>query len=129
MEARPPPALLLAATVQQLRGHGPFDAMAPPELEMLAARLKLRYFAKGERLLSPASGTVAHLYIVQRGRVEGVPATFPSFHPTAFTLGEGECFPVGALIGRRASTVNYDAAADTFCYLLGEEDFRRVMAA
>src|SRR5688572_11838637 len=113
-----PPALLLAATMDELRRHGPFDAMASADLAWLAARLKLRYYAQGERILSPADGPVRQLHIVQRGRVEGVPAAFPSYHDKAFTLGEGESFPIGALIGRRASTVNYEAGADTFCYLL-----------
>ena len=127
--AQQPPPLLVAATVDVLRRAAPFDAMAPAELELLASRLKLRYFAHGTRILSPSSGVVAQLYIVQRGAVEGVPATFPSFHEKAFTLGAGEPFPIGALIGRRASTVNYEAAEDTFCYVLDDRDFREVMAA
>ena len=97
--------------------------MAPEDLEWMAARLALRYYSDGERLLAPQDGPVAQLYIVQRGRVDGVPATFPSFHEKAFTLAPGEMFPVGALIGRRPSTVNYEAAGDTFCYLLGADDF------
>ena len=64
--------------------------MRPEELAFLASRLKLRYFARGERILSPAAGVVERLYIVQRGEVHGVPAAFPSFHDKAFSLGEGE---------------------------------------
>jgi len=103
--------------------------MAPPELEMLAGRLRLRYFAAGEAVILPAAGVVSELFIIQRGVVTGTPATFPSFHDTAVTLGPGESFPIGAVIGRRRTTLEYRAQADTFCYVLGEPDFRAVMAA
>lgn len=128
--ARPAaPALLLAATADVLRRHAPFDAMSEPELALLAGRLRLRYFARGERILGPESGVVRELFILQRGAVEGVPTTFPSFHATAVTLGPGESFPVGALIGGRATTLTYTALSDSFCYVLPERDFREVMAA
>jgi CBS domain-containing protein len=103
--------------------------MDAASLALLASRLKLRYFAKGARILAPADGVVDRLYILQRGAVSGAPATFPSFHATALSLGPGESFPIGALIGRRPSTLEYRAQADTFCYVLPEEGFREAMAA
>ena len=103
--------------------------MAASELRLLAGRLKLRYFAKGAAIITPDSGAVQEVYIIQRGAVEGTPVVFPSYHPTAVTLGPGESFPIGALIGKRATTLRYAAAADTFCYVLAERDFHAVMAA
>jgi CBS domain-containing protein len=41
--------------------------------------------------------------------------------------GPGECFPVGALIGRRATTNVYRAEADTFCWELAGDDFHALM--
>ncbi len=123
------PQLLLAATADVLRRHAPFDAMAEDELLLLAGRLKLRYFAQGVAVLTPQQGVVTELFIIQRGVVEGTPAVFPSFHPTAVTLGPGESFPIGALIGKRPTTLLYAAASDTFCYVLAEKDFLEVMAA
>jgi CBS domain-containing protein len=103
--------------------------MAATELRLLASRLKLRYFARGAAIITPESGAVQELFIIQRGAVEGTPVVFPSYHPTAVTLGPGESFPIGALIGKRATTLRYAAAADTFCYVLAERDFHEVMAA
>jgi len=127
MTDRQPPALLIAATTQELRRHAPFDAMAPAELDLLASRLRVRYFARGEVLLAPARGPVTELFIVQRGEVRGR-STDPS-QVEAATLLEGELFPVGALIARRATTLEYTAATDTFVYVLGEARFLEVMAA
>jgi CBS domain-containing protein len=112
-----------------LRRHAPFDAMAEGELTLLAGRLKLRYFPRGAPVVIPESGVVRELYIIQRGVVEGTPVVVPSFHRTAVTLGPGESFPIGALIGKRATTLRYVAVEDTFCYVLGEGDFRDVMSA
>ena len=123
------PPLLVAATADVLRRHAPFDAMGEEALAFLAARLKLRYFARGEAIVTPARGVVTEVFIVQRGVVEGTPATFPSFHSTAVSLGPGEIFPIGALLGKRPTTLRYAAAADSFCYVLAEDGFRELMAS
>jgi CBS domain-containing protein len=44
-----------------------------------------------------------------------------------YALGEGEFFPVGALIGRRPTTNTYRAETDTFCWELGAADFRALL--
>ena len=118
MAERPAPPLLLAATVDTLRRHAPFDAMAAEDVAFLAARVKLRYFAEGTAILSPGAEPVSHLYIIQRGRVRGDDAAQTSLHEAAFTLAEGECFPIGALIGKRPTSLVYSAVSDTFCYVL-----------
>jgi CBS domain-containing protein len=122
-----PPPLLIAATLDVLRRHAPFDAMQAPALERLAARLKLRYFAAGDVVLAPAAGRVECLHIIQRGEVLGGSPHAGTFHATALSLTAGECFPIGALIGRRATTLQYTAATDCFCYLLDEAGFLEAM--
>jgi CBS domain-containing protein len=124
-EAKPPP-LLVAATVEVLRPHAPFDAMAPADLEFLASRLRVRYFAAGARILGPEDGRVELLYIVQRGQVS---AAAPTPHADSFPLIEGECFPIGALLGSRPTTLVYSARGDTFCYVLDAADFHALLAA
>jgi CBS domain-containing protein len=128
VEERCPPPLLLAATADVLRRHAPFDAMASAELELLAAALKLRYFARGVTILAPADGVVRELFILQRGVVEATAAD-PGADALAATLVEGEMFPIGALTGRRATALTYKSAHDTFAYILGEAEFHAVMAA
>ncbi len=128
MNERQPPPLLTAATADVLRKHAPFDAMRKADLEHLAAGLKLRYFAKDTVLLSPDSGRIDSLFIVQRGAVQVEEPTQVSLNTLAGTLTDGDCFPVGALIAGRATTLRYRALRDTFCYVLDETRFKEVMA-
>jgi CBS domain-containing protein len=121
------PPLVAAATIDILRRHAPFDAMSPDDLGFLARHLKLRYFPEGATILSPASGTASTFFIIQRGRVHGEAAVRTPVEDAAFTLTEGECFPVGALIGRRPTTIVYRSGADTFCYTLEEARFRELL--
>lgn len=120
MNAMPP--LLLEATLQVLRRHAPFDAMDAEALAFLASRATLRYHPPGEAILGPEDGDVERLHIVQRGRVHGTPAGPVAMTPET-NLDEGECFPVGALMGRRPTTLRYEAVGDTFCYELARPDF------
>ena len=128
MAAQPAP-LLAAAAADVLRKHAPFDAMAEADLIRLAGKLKVRYFDQGSVILSPANGVVRSLFIVQRGAVEAEEAEARSLHSVVASFAEGECFPIGALLGGRATTLNYKAAQDTFCYTLEEAEFRGLVAS
>lgn len=126
MSTQPAPSLI-AATIEDLRQNAPFDAMDLPSLQYIAARLTLRYYAKGERLLSPRDGVAKYFFIIQRGQVRGVEEKQGAPEGWALTLTEGECFPVGALIARRPGVLTYTALQDTFCYQLLLADFEHVM--
>ncbi len=102
--------------IAPLREHAPFDEMEPRALEFLARKLALAYYGRGEVITEPERGVADRLYIVKQGRVRA-DAVF----------GPGECFPVGALIGSRATTNRYRAEADTFCWELTAADFRAVL--
>ena len=128
MAAQPAP-LLATATADLLRKHAPFDAMAEADLLRLTGNLKVRYFEKGSLILSPASGVVRTLFIVQRGAIEAEEAKASSLHTVVASFAEGECFPLGALLGGRATTLNYRAVQDTFCYTLEERQFRELLAS
>ncbi len=127
MSDRLPPPLLVAATADVLRKHAPFDAMQEAHLALLAGGLKLRYFARDSVILSPADGVIGALFIIQRGAVQADEPAQVSLHTMAATLTDGECFPIGALIAARATTLRYTALRDTFCYVLDRERFREVM--
>ena len=126
MPTQPAPSLI-ASTVEDLRKHAPFDAMDLAALQYMAARLSLKYFAKGESLLAPQDGVAKYFFIVQKGSVTGVERQSRSGGNGALTLTEGECFPVGALIARRPGVLTYTAIQDTFCYQLPLADFEQVM--
>ncbi|MDX2217712.1 MAG: DUF294 nucleotidyltransferase-like domain-containing protein [Burkholderiales bacterium] len=126
--AQPAPTLI-ASTVADLRRHAPFDAMDPGLLAKAAAKFRLRYYAAGTVILEPSHGQVTQLFIVQRGLVEGW-GNSPDAggkDVVALTLSEGECFPVGAILGRRPTNLCFRAARDTFCHELDGALFEDLM--
>jgi CBS domain-containing protein len=102
--------------IAALRAYAPFDEMEPEALAFLERKLALAYYPRGELITEPERGIADRLYIVKQGRVRA-DAVF----------GPGECFPVGALIGRRPTTNRYHAEADTFCWELAAADFHALM--
>lgn len=118
-----PSTAAIGQAVDDLKRHAPFDAMDGTHLHDLAAALKLFYAPKGETVL-PQGAEAAFLFIVQRGEVVGGGAQGGSGR---VALGEGECFPVGALISRRASTLQFVAATDCFIYRLPIASFEHAM--
>jgi CBS domain-containing protein len=117
----PPP---IAAVLDALRGHPPFDAMAPAAMRRLARALQLAYHRRGALIIGPHSGPADRLYIIKQGRVRGAPQ---SGAPAEVALGPGECFPIGALVGRRATAYSYSAGEDCFCWELPAAEFRALL--
>jgi len=119
--------LLLQSTVESLRAHAPFDAMEPALLHRFAARLSVSYAPRGQLIVGPGGGVADRLYIVKQGIVRGGVAD--SAQAADLVLGPGECFPVGALAGRRATVHAYRAEQDCFCWELPAADFRALLEA
>jgi CBS domain-containing protein len=111
----------MADLIAPLRAHAPFDEMEPAALEFLARHLALGYHARGAVLCGPGSGEVDRLYIVKQGRVRGAGGA------ADVLLGPGECFPLGALAGRRATVYTYRADSDCFCWELPAERYRELL--
>ena len=125
--ASQPAPSLIASTIEELRHHAPFNEMESTALQFLATHLSLAYFTRGETLLTPGQGNVRILFIVQKGLVHGRDPSIADATDALLTLTAGECFPIGALISRRASALDFVAAQDTFCYRLTLEDFEHLM--
>ena len=125
-----PRGAVAASVVAFLRGHPPFDHMPADALAAFAAASRVAYFAPEEIIVSPGAGVAATFYVVNRGRV----AVEPS-QPNAaigahdFVIGPGECFPVSAMIGERATTSIYRATGDVFCYAVAGDRFRALVHA
>ena len=122
-------AALAAAALAFLRRFPPFDETEEDAMQFVAARLSLGYYPKDSLILSPGAQAPAFLYIIQRGLVEvrlgpegGRPAQ------TIAQLGAGECFSVGALLGKRPVGPAYAASSDVFCYQLPADDFQSLLA-
>jgi CBS domain-containing protein len=120
------PALLLEATVAFLRTHEPFARMARADLEFIAGRARLAYFAAGSVIAEPADGGAPPLYVVQRGQVRAEDAARAA---GPVLLGAGECFPLAPAVGTPSPPLSYLAVDDVFCYRLGATDVAHLHAA
>lgn len=123
----PTPPPLQTATLDHLQRHPPFGQMDRADLLWMIERLQLAYFGQGEILLSPADGPPPAFRIIKQGVVVGVDAETGT-EPAWLELGEGECFPFGALLSRRPVTTCYRAETDTFCFELAANDFHVLCA-
>ena len=109
-----------------LRRYAPFDAMAPEDLEFLAARVETRAWCKEAAILDPAAGVPGHLYIVASGSVLSKKEAGKAGSAADLRIGAGECFPLGPLMSGSAVSSVYVALEDTELYLLPEPAFREL---
>lgn len=123
MSTTPIAPALLAATIEDLRRHAPFSEMLLADLEWLAGRLRLAYFAAGATVLEPSAGVPQWFYVVKQGSIEAGGA----LEDSVIRLQAGECFPLGALLAGRAVVNQFRAAADSFCYRLPAGDFHALL--
>ncbi|MGV8918951.1 MAG: putative nucleotidyltransferase substrate binding domain-containing protein [Pseudomonas sp.] len=116
-------------TMQFLQKFPPFNQMENVHLAYLVEQCQLRFYAEGESIIKPADGPVEHFYIVKQGRVVGE-RTYPakSDTETTFEISTGECFPLAALLGERATRTEHLAAEDTFCLQLNKMAFIKLFA-
>ena len=110
-----PPASLLAALRPELARHAPFSEMNAPDVDFFLAHAQQRYFAPGETVLEPASGTVEEIYFVRSGAVTGMRE---GAEAPGLQYETGDLFPLGAAVARRTVTAHYRATADTFLLAL-----------
>ena len=115
---------LIAATIDQLRRHAPFDRMAAEHLEYLAERLQLRYFPAESTILDHTMGAPHQVYVIKQGAVI---VGSPQRGGPELALQEGECFPLGAMVAQRPVSGTYRASHDTFCFELDAEGFRELV--
>lgn len=109
-----------------LREHPPFDRLPDAELHFLLRQARLVYYPEGTTLLSPDGGPVQQFFVVQQGRVQGLRREQGSSQQR-FEIGIGECFPLAALIGERATRTEHVAAEDCFCLVWERADFARLV--
>ncbi len=117
--------MLVAACIQFLQVHPPFDRMEAEALRFLAEHVRLAHYPKGARILSSEMGVARTLYILQHGKVQvrasGVASSNLESAPN--TLGPGQAFAVAALMAQRPTSSAYVAREEVFCYELPADDF------
>ncbi|MDD2684968.1 MAG: DUF294 nucleotidyltransferase-like domain-containing protein [Gallionella sp.] len=108
--------------------HAPFDHMELGHVMWMLERMKLGYYAEGEVIVSPEQGTVDRFVVIKQGVVHGEQSVAKaSDADTWLELGEGECFPLGALLAHRPVASVYRAGGDSFCYELAAPDFSELI--
>ncbi|MEG0860074.1 MAG: DUF294 nucleotidyltransferase-like domain-containing protein [Pseudomonas sp.] len=119
----------IQGTLQFLQRFPPFNQMENAHLAFLVEQCQLRFYAANDSIIKPDDGPVEHFYIVKQGRVVGErqhvsrPGT-----ETTFEITTGECFPLAALLGERATRTEHLAGEDTFCLQLNKAAFIRLFA-
>lgn len=116
-------------TMQFLQKFPPFNQMESAHLAYLVEQCQLRFYAAEESIIKPGDGLVEYFYIVKQGRVVGErPHSAKGGTETTFEIATGECFPLAALLGERATRTEHLAAEDTFCLLLNKQAFIKLFA-
>ncbi|PWG63557.1 DUF294 nucleotidyltransferase-like domain-containing protein [Spiribacter halobius] len=116
-----------AASVRAfLEAHAPFDGLLPRHRQYFAEHCEQRDYAPGEVILEPRMGRVSHFHLVAAGRVRGERPDIGDDGSEAFELGEGDTFPMAALLGERATRTVYRAEDAVRCYRLAREHFERL---
>ena len=116
-------------TMQFLQRFPPFNQMENTHLAYLVEQCQLRFYAPGESIIRPTDGPVEHFYIVKQGRVVGERTHAGREEAqTTFEITAGECFPLAALLGERATRTEHKAAEDTFCLQLNKPAFIKLFA-
>lgn len=119
----------IQGTVQFLQRFPPFNQMENLHLAYLVEQCQLRFYGPGDSIIKPADGPVEHFYIVKQGRVVGErPHAAKGSTETTFEITTGECFPLAALLGERATRTEHRAAEDTFCLQLNKGAFIKLFA-
>ncbi|MGI3130675.1 DUF294 nucleotidyltransferase-like domain-containing protein [Halopseudomonas pachastrellae] len=107
-----------------LQAYPPFNLMEASHLAWLVEQAQLRFFAAGEPILQPQDGPVQRFFIVKQGLVRGERVVSGAERPdTTFEIGTGECFPLAALLGERATRTLHRAAQDSFCLTIERDAF------
>ncbi|RQO73597.1 hypothetical protein DBR44_07740 [Aquitalea sp. FJL05] len=105
---------------QALLQHEPFTAMTADQLAQLAGQARRQHYPRGASLTSPQAGPASQLFIVLEGQV----LAEDIYSGQAFALlGQGEMFPLGALLAQRPVTNHYRADSDCMVLQLPQAAF------
>ncbi len=139
----------IRALMSFLCGYSPFSQMETGHIALLLEHAALTFYADNDIILSPELGIVDHFYIVKQGHVRGerhsikgrslingttldeaaadaLAATGEQESTpadTTFEISPGECFPLAALVGERATRTVHRASGDTFCLKIPYKHF------
>jgi len=106
-----------------LRAHPPFDAIAPDELDRLAAAAETCAFAAGETIFAQGAAPQTSVWIVCSGGVELV-----DHGRVLDLLGPGELFGFSSMLAELPTGFAARAYGETACYRLPGDATRPLLA-
>jgi len=123
----------LKPIIQFLQHYLPYKQMSSAHLEYLAMHLEQVFFAENETIISAHEGVVDNFYIIKTGQVsaEKIITEQSQSAMSAATsmeiLNPGQCFPISALVQKRAVYFKHLATKNSICYTLKQHDFEYLM--
>ncbi len=102
--------------------YAPFNQMEELHIALLLEHATLCFYTNDDEILNPNQGTADHFYIVKQGHVRGE-RPYEKTNNTTFEISPGECFPLAALLGERATRTVHKASGDTFCLKIPRKHF------
>lgn len=119
----------IQGTMQFLLQYAPFNQMEIRHLALLVEHCRLRFYSAGSSIVQPSNGPVDYVYILKQGHVLGQrPRLNGEGMETTQEIAPGECFPIAAMVGERATRTNYVADEDSFCLLLDRNAFKLIFS-
>jgi len=117
----------VAAAVDELRRHPPFDQMAPEHVRDFAAAAREVRYRAGQSVVAPEDGPVRELFFIRRGAVTGQRG-LSDVAGGAFHYEAGDLFPVSAVLANRAPTTRYSATEDTVALAVSADQMQALAA-
>jgi CBS domain-containing protein len=121
---------VLKPVLSFLYHYKPFSQMSLTHQEYLAMHLEQVFFAEGDSILSSREGRVETFYIIKSGLVCAENKMAINAQETlqpVIILEPGDCFPLTALINKRAVNFQHRALKSTICYKLKHYHFEYLM--
>lgn len=109
--------------ISTLKAHAPFNQMAPEHLKQLARQGRTLTLQDGEVAITKSDTPADRLFIVLSGAIDGERPDAKEQEPPLWSLSEGELFPIGALLGDRATRNRYRARGESTLLALEKSDF------
>ena len=100
-----------------LGGREPFSGLNEADLERVASRTEVEFFAAGTQILPQGEQPQGRIRVIRRGSVELLDRSKP-----VDLLGEGEMFGHPSVLSGEPTRYGVRAHEDTLCYSLAAED-------
>lgn len=108
--------------IRFLADQPPFSQLAPEQVQQIAAKMQIEYFAVGRDILTQGAEPAQFLYLIRRGSVDLLRVDGAAFE-VIDTLEAGELFGYVSLVRAGPPTVTVRAREETLAYLLPKAQF------